>query len=390
MTVVAVGILLAATSVEFLRFPHYPLKEMLPYLLLVFVVLLGVGMSNPAGDYQALKMRDFFFLTGAIVACIPVVIRDVRDLRGLVFAWLAGGLIAAGAVLLVGGSETLYGRSGIGESTLGPAYVAAGGLIAAVTAWGERYLDWRSAVPAVALTGPAVMAIGSRGPLLSAVGGIAAWTLMRGLPRRRSALAGAALGVTILLGVREAPDESLSRLFLYEDAARESLWATAWSTFLEHPILGVGWGDFATVSGSEYPHNAMLEVAAELGLLGLAAFIGLLVASALRTWRSRTTGEARVLGAVAMAALIGQQFSSDLTNRNFWIAVVPTLLFASLLRRTQTNGVMAGGGRDPQPRVGAGHAAPMTPQDHRTYGVPRPAGLLPRGTHTKQVCKPEP
>jgi O-antigen ligase len=102
--------------------------------------------------------------------------------------------------------------------------------------------------------------------------------------------------------------------------------------FLKHPILGIGWGDFANVNSGNYPHNALLEVASELGLVGIVTFAAMLLVGALRTWRRRSTREVRVLAAVAAVALVGQQFSSDLTNRSFWIAFVPTLLFGSVVR----------------------------------------------------------
>ncbi len=131
----------------------------------------------------------------------------------------------------------------------------------------------------------------------------------------------------------------MNRLFSFEDIARQDLRSSAWLASSDHPILGLGWGDFTTVAAARYPHNAPLEVAAELGLVGLIAFIALLFGAALRTWRSRTTGEVRVLGAVAVAALVGQQFGSDLSNRFFWIAVIPTLLFVRFLRQQELSSV---------------------------------------------------
>jgi O-antigen ligase len=342
-TVLAVGILLIAASREFLRHPHFPLREMIPFLAFASVVLVGTMMSN-LGDYQVLKTRDFFFITSVIVVCIPVLIRGVGDLRGLVFMWLLVGSAAAGTVLLAGGSDTLLGRAGIGEATLGPAYLAAAGLVAGVASLGERIIHWLATVPVIGLTGLAVVSIGSRGPLLGAIVGVAAWMLM-GTERvrlRRTLLAGLALVAAFLFGVLAASDASLNHLFLYEDPARQRLWAIARLAFLEHPVLGLGWGDYTTVASfsNPYPHNAVLEVAAELGLVGIVAFISLLFAGARRTWRRRTTGEVRVLGAVAVVALIGQQFSSDLTNRFFWIALIPTLLFGSVRRKQGPSVVM--------------------------------------------------
>ncbi len=339
-TVLSMVILLAATILTFLGRPAYPIRAMLPFLLFAVVVLGGVAMSD-LGEYQTMKARDFFLLTGVIIACIPVLLRDVRDLRGLVFTWLLVGSIAGATALLVGGAEALNGREGIGESTLGPAYLAAMGLVVGCTAWSERQIAWSLAVPIVAVTGIAVVTIGARGPMLSAMAGLAAWALLRGVLRKGTILAVFALGAAVFLGLTLASNTSADRLFMYHDLAREDLWNIARLAFLEHPLLGIGWGDYSTVGWAQYPHNAFLEVGVELGLLGIAAFIGLLLTGAARTWSCRSLGEVRVLGAVAAVALTGQQFSSDLTNRVFWIALAPTLLFTALVHVSPSLGVPA-------------------------------------------------
>jgi O-antigen ligase len=40
--------------------------------------------------------------------------------------------------------------------------------------------------------------------------------------------------------------------------------------FLKHALLGLGIGGFASLGGLEYPHNIILEVLTELGLVGFA------------------------------------------------------------------------------------------------------------------------
>jgi putative inorganic carbon (HCO3(-)) transporter len=63
---------------------------------------------------------------------------------------------------------------------------------------------------------------------------------------------------------------------------RLAIWDAGWRMFLDHPILGVGAGQFPTAYGTVYsggyhtawmnPHNLLLQVACELGLVGLVAF----------------------------------------------------------------------------------------------------------------------
>ena len=63
---------------------------------------------------------------------------------------------------------------------------------------------------------------------------------------------------------------------------RLAVWDAGWRMFLDHPILGVGAGQFSTAYGTVYsgkshaawmnPHNLFLQVTCELGLLGLCVF----------------------------------------------------------------------------------------------------------------------
>ena len=177
----------------------------------------------------------------------------------------------------------------------------------------------------MALAGIALLSIGSRGPIIGAAVGLVVWVLMRGLLRARTVGVIMVAALVAVVAVDRASDAALSRLVL-EDPARRELWSIARRAFVENPF-GLGWGDYATISViDEYPHNLVLELSSELGLLGLASILVLVVAVCLRAWRSRSQPEVRVVAAIAVVMLVGQQFSSDLTNRLFWIAIVPLLL----------------------------------------------------------------
>ena len=322
-TLLSALLVVVVTGVAFMRHPRYPVRQMSPFFVFTLVVLVGVTMSNP-GEYQALKARDFL-LTAVVVTCIPVLLRDLRDLRGMLAVWYLGGTLVAALVLLVGGADDLYGRAAIGEATLGPAYLSAAALAVGGAALGEKLLPAFVALPGIAISGVALVTIGSRGPMVGAAVGLVAWMLLRGVLRARSLLVLLVVSVVAAVGVGQASETALSRLVL-ADPAREGLWATARMTFIEHPFLGLGWGDYSTVGWDIYPHNLFLEAAAELGLLGLLCVVTLLGIACARVWRNRSEPAARVLAAVAIVMLMGQQFSSDLTNRVFWIAVIPCLL----------------------------------------------------------------
>jgi O-antigen ligase len=84
--------------------------------------------------------------------------------------------------------------------------------------------------------------------------------------------------------------------------------------FLAEPILGVGTGNSS--GGVGYPHNSIIEVAAELGLVGVAIFLllqGVVAVTAYKTIR-RTKGTSdewimTTAFAIYLFAFIESQFS---------------------------------------------------------------------------------
>ncbi len=328
-TAISVAFLLVTAGLTFLKNPRYPAKRMIPMFLLTAVVV-GAITRGSASEYQALKVRDFIVVV-LLTVCIPILLRGVRDYRGLAYVWIVGGSIAAGLVLVVGGSPELYGRAGIGTAVLGPAYLAAAALIASAALLGERLLRPVLAVPVMILSGAVLVTIGSRGPLLACVGGVVVWFLLAGRLNGRSVFVLMAFFGALAIGGLQESGMTLHRS-IFDDAARSTLWESSWQTFLAHPLVGVGWGGFSEWTGSihDYPHNIFMESLVELGVLGFLAVLLVLAAATLRVLSRRDYPEARVLGAVAAGMFVGQQFSSDLTNRVFWIALIPCLMLRGL------------------------------------------------------------
>ncbi len=153
------------------------------------------------------------------------------------------------------------------------------------------------------------VASGSRGPLLALiiVGVIGALRYLSRPRRVNWRVAGAIAGVTLASFVALStlgaalPGLSINRFTLFEDflgrvasgdlntsvgdtssGERVVLFGAALSMFEERPVLGFGTGGFEAASprftGPPYyhwPHNAVLQFAAEFGVLGLALYAGL-------------------------------------------------------------------------------------------------------------------
>ena len=129
--------------------------------------------------------------------------------------------------------------------------------------------------------------------------GLAVMVLILGvqLARRKPAAVGAGL-VVLLLALPFAPSSYWERMSSITDSskdahgsreARRILLGEAWATFLTFPLHGVGAHQFQNynppgrVETWRETHNVVLQVAAELGILGLAVFGFML-------WRAFTAG----------------------------------------------------------------------------------------------------
>ena len=151
------------------------------------------------------------------------------------------------------------------------------------------------------LVAVALLAAGSRGPILSLVIGLGVLAILlpRGADRRKrlTLLFGSGL-ISIYLVSRFVPAEAIQRSFSFflgtgsgrSSNQRTELWREAWQLFTEHPFLGSGVGGFALRDPIYvYPHNILLESLAELGIVGFAlvgSFLALAVSCAISVWRS--------------------------------------------------------------------------------------------------------
>lgn len=103
--------------------------------------------------------------------------------------------------------------------------------------------------------------------------------------------------------------ERFISIFTAADASsqdRFALWGVAFETWLRHPILGVGLGQYADtvlpMVGAGLPyyaHNLYLDIGVETGLIGLASFLALIGAALVAAWRGARAGSGLSLGALA-------------------------------------------------------------------------------------------
>jgi O-antigen ligase len=101
-----------------------------------------------------------------------------------------------------------------------------------------------------------------------------------------------------------------NRLGLSDGAAqsRLPLLKSSVEAFIQNPILGISnW----MVNGGQYPHNLLLESFQNLGIVGGAVFVALLVAGSYRAWRRIRIGH-YLVPMLFFQALVAGQFSGSL------------------------------------------------------------------------------
>ena len=125
--------------------------------------------------------------------------------------------------------------------------------------------------------------------------------------------------------------ESVTRIVTSDDTitsdGRIQLWSVAWKMWQEHPVLGVGIGQYRAVADQyifggvgNITHNTYLSFLAETGLVGFVVFVSLPLAIFVRVLRSKARGNTFApLLALGLAAVAVQAFTLNLENsRAVW------------------------------------------------------------------------
>jgi O-antigen ligase len=300
--------------------------------LLFFGFQIASGLWAPPGARIGVFSVDIIAMA-ALTVGFYFVARQAPILtarRVLWFFWVTGTLFALASLAAGPGVQGRYAAFGGGPNVFVRIQVL--GLIAvvALVAGGARpRLLW-----SVPLFVVAAVLSGSRGGLLGGLVVGVAVVLRGGWRTRRFALAGillASAGTAVAYAALPPAHDLITQRFLEQTAGqgylseRPQIFSGALTLFRQHPITGAGLDGFhaliGAAAGIEYPHNYLLAVAAEGGMVGLV-LLGLTgVLWTIRVRSSRPWGP-EIAAMVVGAAFIGiaSMFSGDYYDaRLAWI-----------------------------------------------------------------------
>ena len=294
------------------------------FTLLEGLLLFLVVVTLPGGRVTGLLVVRMFAI-GASAAAAPTLAR------------LAGALVSSERPLTALGDlvrsvrlSATFSDVNAAGSFFVLATLAAGGLT--VAARGRTRAGWTIAT---VLCAAALWWSGSRAAFLAGVLSLGIWLLwQRGRAARRAL---AALAVCALIGIWMFPNPIVDRSAVGALSIRAELARVAFRLLGQAPLFGIGIGTFYAQSGGEihdpmvralYPrenaHNNYLQVLAELGIVGLGAFLAVLLAVALVVYRSTDRRLATLAGvecgliAFLITCLAGHPLLNPEVSVAFW------------------------------------------------------------------------
>ena len=182
----------------------------------------------------------------------------------------------------------------------------------------------------------AIAATSSRGSELAGIC-VLLWLIIKSRHRARGLVAACVLASVLALVL---PPEQIERMRASgtdgTSLARKTYWAEGSTIISEHPVLGIGFNNWARYHKDHYgfialPHNIFIEAASQLGYPGVLTFIALAVCNFVMNWQTRRLlrekGEdglfiremAHALDASLIAFLVAGYFVTVLFYPYFWI-----------------------------------------------------------------------
>jgi putative inorganic carbon (hco3(-)) transporter len=300
----------------------------------LIALALWMALSVPGALWPGGAFTTFvdFAKTALIFLVIVTAVRGVRDIERLTLVYFVGAVIYAAVVLsrtgfqlsAEGRMERLYFYDSNDFATYALTALPLGVYFAVTSKRLLRYVAFAGVV--VLLAG--FVWTGSRGGFLALLA-VVAYFLLRYTTVKRSWRWSTvvALGILATATVGDKYWTRISTVFrpthdynLTEEQGRMQIWRRGIGYMLQHPVLGVGAGNFARAEGTISPlverrprgrslkwgppHNSYVQVLAELGVPGFLLFAAFLINVFRALGAPKPAGRAR-LAHTLTASLIG-------------------------------------------------------------------------------------
>jgi len=266
-------------------------REYLLYLPLLTMMVLSLTYTpDLAGGVD--KTLRFLCLTSIGIVSPFVLFDSVGKLKNFLLAMALGGLaIAINSLAMLGGSDRLVSPSGLNTE------LGAASAISMIVIWSLWFPEWpflKRAIfyPVLGVLGVALIGSGGRFANVSAVLCLVLATfLCRKLFADVAVIGGLGAVLLPLIWIPQASFDYLSSLAHPPQAmgTRNDLMALGVKMFSEHPFMGVGIQGFRFLSPNpltyNYPHNLILELGSELGLLAAIAFLAIAGCAFREIWK---------------------------------------------------------------------------------------------------------
>lgn len=321
-----------------------------------------------------LEQMQRYLLVGLLVPIVFTAIRSARDVKAVAGAYVFGATIAAAYGLLA--SPNASGAAGAVDATeqlnriagtVGdPNVLASVLLVGAILAIALAVVQHRSPLMRIALVGSGFLCLAvlvltfSRGGLIALGAAVLAAPFVA---RRKAAVIAAGLLVAVCIVAyigALAPADARERIVANDGGSgRTDIWKIGWRMVEAQPVTGLGVGNFQSSSihyqirpgtavvrtdladNPSVAHNSYLELLAEMGIVGLALFLGIVAASlgaafrATRKFLASDRFDLAVISAAVFAALVSilasDFFISEQFSKQLWLifALCPALLALS-------------------------------------------------------------
>jgi O-antigen ligase len=345
---------------DFLR--QHPMITGVLVLFLAWAGLSFAWSENPSGAVEATYRLA---LNALLLLIVYTAVRTRRDAIHVLIAFVVGACAAVAVGLASGSGPTPYGEAARFSSSSENANELASTLVATlVLALGLAYVARRSPALRIVALGAAafamfgiVLTVSRSGLIALGCAALAAVVLSGRWRPKALALAATVATVAVVYFAAFAPDVARERVTEVDSAnGRQDIWKVAWRMVEDEPVRGVGAGNFQTASihyllvpgglqrsdfivdTQKVAHNVYLGTLAELGVVGLALLVAVILGlfscglQAARQFERNGDRDMEILARAILVALVGLLaalfFSSDAYKKQLWLllALGPALL----------------------------------------------------------------